>query len=160
MIALETISSIRNKIFPANRVKPVAGSCAVMIVDDNLEIIEALRNLLHAEFLVISCPYAERAAEMLTPEVRVVLLDIKMAGKDGLEVFNLLRERRKDLRIIFHSAYAGDEKKRLELERLDHNGYLTKGDYKLAELLDLIRGVTDGGRPQSVGEGRADSPAT
>ena len=61
-----------------------------------------------------------------------------MASKDGLEVFELLKDEHADLPIIFHSAYPGSGEKAGALERLNHNGYLTKGEYDLSELLTTI----------------------
>ena len=116
----------------------VAAKAGIMIIDDNLDIIEALTTLLQPRYQVIACLNYEEVKQKLTPEIKVILLDIKMAGKDGVEVFKLLKEQRADLRIIFHSAYPGSSEKAAEVEQLEHSGYLTKGEYNGAELLNLI----------------------
>jgi CheY-like chemotaxis protein len=111
----------------------------IMIVDDNVEIIEALASLLQPRYHIVSCLSYEEAKNRLSPEVKLVLLDIKMACKDGIKAFKLLKQEREDLRIIFHSAYPGSSENAQAVEGLSHSGYLTKGEYDLPELLTLIR---------------------
>ena len=110
----------------------------IMIIDDNIDIIQALTAVLQSHYKVFSCIGYEEAKKELTAEVAVVLLDIKMGVKDGLEVFNLLKERRADLPIIFHSAYSGSNEKAAAAQNLPHSGYLIKGEYNTTKLLDLI----------------------
>lgn len=116
---------------------------SLMLIDDDLHIAEALTSLLRDHYRIISCLSFEEARERLTAEVKVVLLDIKMAVKDGLEVFNLLKAESPDLRIIFHSAYPGSSERAVAVEELNHSGYLTKGEYLLPELLATIKTAMD-----------------
>jgi DNA-binding NtrC family response regulator len=140
---METIGGIKQELFSSllpDRVEPVS---TVMIIDDNIDIIAAMTALLQPTYRVIPCLNHEEALTRLTRDVRVVLLDIKMAGKDGIEVFTLLKQQRPDLRIIFHSAYPGSSEKAVKVERLHHNGYLTKGDFTARELLTVIERAFD-----------------
>jgi DNA-binding NarL/FixJ family response regulator len=88
---------------------------------------------------VISCSNLEEAQKSMTPDIKLVLLDIKMASKDGIDVFKLLKEQHPNLPIVFHSAYPGSGEKIAALEQFSHSGYLTKGEYNLPELLAVIR---------------------
>jgi CheY-like chemotaxis protein len=115
----------------------------LMIIDDDLDITEALTSLLRNHYRLIPCLSSEEAMQRLSPEVNVVLLDIKMAVKDGLGVFNLLKTERPDLKIIFHSAYPGSSEKGVAVDELNHNGYLTKGEYQLPELLATVKAAMD-----------------
>lgn len=115
----------------------------LMIIDDDLHITEALTSLLQEHYRLVSCLSFEEARQRLTPDVEVVLLDIKMATRDGLEVFNLLKTERPELRIIFHSAYPGSSESAVAVDELNHCGYLTKGEYQLPELLVTIRAAMD-----------------
>jgi len=110
----------------------------IMIIDDDLDIIDALTALLETRYRLISCRSFEAAKKNLTPDIKLVLLDIKMASKDGIEVFELLKEQRADLQIIFHSAYPGSSKRAAAVGQLNHSGYLTKGEYDLSALLTTI----------------------
>jgi CheY-like chemotaxis protein len=111
---------------------------AVMIIDDNIEMIDALSLVLKDHYIIIPCLSYEEAHAKLTSQVRVVILDIKMANKDGIEVFQLLKRENEHLGIIFHSAYPGSEEKAQQAQNLDHSGYLTKGEYTMMELLETI----------------------
>ncbi len=110
----------------------------IMIIDDNEDILETLTSLLRSRYGIITCLSYEEASKRMSREVKVVLLDIKMASKDGVEAFRLLKEGREDLPIVFHSAYPGSSEKAAEVEGLDHSGYLTKGEYSTPELLEMI----------------------
>ena len=139
---MESIADIKRTMFEGQMEeteRTVASANCIMIIDDNLDIIDTFRSLLRPHYRLISCLSFEEAKRSLTREVKVVLLDIKMAGKDGLEVFKLLRDDHPELRIIFHSAYPGSSKNAAAVERLDHSGYLTKGEYDLPELLAIIQ---------------------
>lgn len=115
----------------------------IMIIDDDLDICETLTALLQDHYRLVSCCNFEDAMKKLIPSVRLVLLDIKMASKDGIEVFKLLREKRAALPIVFHSAYPGSSEKVTALELLNHNGWLTKGEYDLPHLLKVIQHATN-----------------
>jgi len=138
---MESFAEIRQTMFPtrANRAEPLLVSKPViLVIDDNVDIMESLTNVLESSYQLIACSNYEEAKRFLLPEIKVVLLDIKMAEKDGIEVYKLLKEDREDLRIIFHSAYPGDSEKALEIEHLGHNGYLIKGEYQRPELFATI----------------------
>jgi DNA-binding NtrC family response regulator len=138
---MESFAEIKLSMFPgpkdeADRTS-VPESC-IMIIDDDLDVIEALTALLQTRHRLISCRSFEAAKKNLTPDIKLVLLDIKMASKDGIEVFELLEEQRADLRIIFHSAYPGSSERAAAVAQLNHSGYLTKGEYDLSALLTII----------------------
>jgi DNA-binding NtrC family response regulator len=73
----------------------------IMIIDDDLDVIEALSTLLKARYRLISCRSFEETENNLSRDINLVLLDIKMAAKDGLEVFGLLKEKHPHLPISF-----------------------------------------------------------
>jgi DNA-binding NtrC family response regulator len=138
---MESFAEIKRSMFPgpkdeADRTSVPKG--CIMIIDDDLDIIDALRVLLQPRYRLISCFSFKEARQRLTPEIQIVLLDIKMAGRDGIEAFTLLKEEREDLRIIFHSAFPGSSERAAVVARLSHSGYLTKGEYDLSALLITI----------------------
>jgi DNA-binding NtrC family response regulator len=110
----------------------------IMIIDDDLDVIDTLTSLLEPHYRLISCHNFKEAKKKLSPAIKLVLLDIKMASKDGIEVFQLLKKERPDLPIVFHSAYPGSSEKAATVGQLPHYGYLTKGEYELPELLTTI----------------------
>jgi CheY-like chemotaxis protein len=107
---------------------------SVLIVDDNVEVIEALRQILQDKYNVVACSSYAEVDLCRTENIRVVLLDVKMAPRDGAAIFSLLRQRSKKVRIIFNTAYPGESMIVAKLRDLDSDGYLTKGEYSTVEL--------------------------
>lgn len=138
---MESFSEIQRTMFPG-AVKEISETGdlepCIMIIDDDLDIIETLTAVLKTRYRLTSCRSFEEATTNLWRDLKLVLLDIKMALRDGVEVFKLLKERRPNLRIVFHSAYPGSRERAAAVEQLPHNGYLTKGEYDLRELLTTI----------------------
>ena len=137
---MESFEEIKRSIFPKELQEdaPEALKDTIMIIDDNVDIVEALTSLLRPHYRVISSLSYEDTIKKLSVNARLVLLDIKMASKDGVEVFKLLKEQNEKLPIIFHSAYPGSSERAAEVEQLNHNGYLTKGEYNTPGLLSKI----------------------
>jgi DNA-binding response OmpR family regulator len=81
----------------------------ILIVDDE----PAIRQLYQKEFIedgykVILADSGEEALTRINDngDVDLVILDIKMDGKDGLEVLDNIRNRCKGLPVILNSAYS------------------------------------------------------
>ena len=126
-------SIVDKKNEPQNEKKPL------LIIDDNPEVIEALSVVLNKDYKLLICYSYEEVLQKMNSEIKVVLLDIKMAYKDGIEIFSLLKNQYPNLKIIFHSAYAGNNEQAKLAESLPHSGYLTKGNYDIVELLQTIK---------------------
>ena len=106
---------------------PNANSTRVLVVDDERFFREAIREVLEGDG--IACRLAQNAAEALAgaaePSVGVVVLDIQLPDKNGLEVLRALRERRPELRVVMLSAHT-DQEYVLEALRLGACDYLAK----------------------------------
>jgi signal transduction histidine kinase/DNA-binding response OmpR family regulator len=87
----------------------------VLLVDDSDANLVALESVLEVlgETLVRARSGQEALAALLEHEFAVVLLDVRMPDMDGFEVARLIRQRSKELPIIFISAF---EPARDELE--------------------------------------------
>lgn len=109
----------------------------LLIIDDNLEVLSALIVVLKDHYRVLPCATFGEALSF-AGDVEVALLDIKMAIKDGTEVFKLLKRINPKIRIIFHSAYPGDISQAAVASTLPHDGYLIKGDYTISDMLEII----------------------
>jgi len=83
------------------------GTMKALIIDDEAGIREALRMTLRSAR--IDCVLAEDGVAGLaaaeSPEIGLVFLDIKMPGKDGMEVLAELRTRRPDLPVVMISGH-------------------------------------------------------
>lgn len=138
---METVQKISEQIFKDRPGEAEADSLEpLLIIDDNPELMEAMGTILKGHYRPVPCLSFEEA-RALVPKVNVALLDIKMAVKDGIEVFGLLKRMNPDIRIIFHSAYPGDNRHAAMAADLPHDGYLTKGDYTIPQLLETIAGA-------------------
>ena len=78
-----------------------------LIIDDEPAIREALRMTLKAARLdaVLAEDGEKGLQEAENPAISVVFLDIKMPGRDGLEILTDLRQRRPDLPVIMISGH-------------------------------------------------------
>jgi DNA-binding NtrC family response regulator len=82
-----------------------ASQSVVLVVDDDPYIRQALQLTLSQQYQVILCASGQEAIDRVNDEVHVIVLDIKMPGKDGLHVYQDVKQRFPELPIIFHSAY-------------------------------------------------------
>ncbi|MFC1740267.1 response regulator transcription factor [Pseudomonadota bacterium] len=79
----------------------------VCIVDDDEAIREALRLLLYSEGLnsVVFESADAYLAEDISPECMCMLLDIRMPGTDGLELFRILKKQHLAFPVIFITGH-------------------------------------------------------
>ena len=126
---------------------PVPDPIRVLLVDDQRLMREGLRILLELEpDLKIVGEAADGQAALhayaeLEPDV--VLMDVRMAGMDGVEATWRLRERWPDARIIILTTFDDDEYV-FEGLRAGAQGYLLK-DVSGHDLAEAVRTVAAGG---------------
>lgn len=139
---METFQSIQ-KLFTPNveeqNAREEAEKKCLLIVDDNPDFLGNVSGILGQTYRISVAHSATEALEKLADDPEAVLLDVKMADMDGLELFEALRSKRPDLPIIFNTAYPGGSDKLEKLKSLPHAGCLIKGEYNEPELLKLLR---------------------
>jgi two-component system KDP operon response regulator KdpE len=110
----------------------------ILVVDDEPRYIKAIRvNLMANGYQVLTARNGDAAIEITADEEPdLILLDIKMPGRSGLEVCRLIREF-STIPIIFLSAMAGDTDKIVGLD-VGADDYVTK-PFSAAELLARVR---------------------
>src|SRR5262245_22970195 len=81
-------------------------SGAVLVVEDEQKVAAALREGLESEgFTVAVAPTGEDAFFRVSTETfDVVLLDLTLPGRDGLEILKALRQRGPDTRVLILTA--------------------------------------------------------
>ena len=110
----------------------------ILVVDDDDDLRMALVLCLQAEYEVRACPSAAAALEALGPEVRAVVLDVMMPGRDGLWTHGEIRRSYPSLPVIFFSAYDPVHVER-EMDVLRQPfGFISKG-CDSEEILDAVR---------------------
>lgn len=114
----------------------------VLIVDDDELIGEALSGELREEgFSPHSATSADEALDfILTHPVDIILLDLKMPGKDGFYVLRKLKELRPVIKVIILSAYA-DVRSAVEAAQLGANDFFQK-PFDFEELISTIKKLT------------------
>ena len=117
----------------------------VLLVDDHAIWRGGVVSMLEdSEFEVVgeaaSGPEGVDAAFKLNPAV--VLMDIRMAGGDGLDALAAIKAQRPEIAVIMMSAYENPTFKARALAN-GAAGYLAKGSSR-DELLDAMRAVIDG----------------
>jgi CheY-like chemotaxis protein len=93
--------------------RPRRGSGTVLVVDDEAIVLETTQSVLeHRGYEVLSASSGAEAVAIFrreAPHIRLVILDLSMPGMGGEEVLPLLREVRRDVRVVISSGYSHDD---------------------------------------------------
>ncbi len=120
----------------------------VLLADDHQIVRNGLRQLINAEPDLEVAAEAATSAETLSllrqDGFDVLLLDISMPDRDGMDTLRLLRMHRTDLPVLIISAFA-EEQYALNMLRAGANGYIRK-DADVDDILTAIRTVLRGRR--------------
>lgn len=114
----------------------------ILVADDDEDLLDMMRRALRREgFVVETAPNGRRAMDVLrsTPDVAVLVSDIRMPDKDGFELLREARELRADLRIVMVTAFGADDIE-ARVKALGADDYLSK-PFKIPDLLDVLERV-------------------
>ena len=123
----------------------------IIIFEDNNGLRKGLEELLQLtdEFIVISshdnCMQAEQQVKENTPDV--ILMDIDMPGRTGIEAVKLIRSFNKEVQIIMLTVF-DDSTHVFDAICAGASGYLLKKNVS-EKLIPSIKEVLDGGAPMS-----------
>lgn len=124
----------------------MVGTLRVLLVDDHPIVREGLRSLLetHGQVQVIAEASDGQEAVHKVIELRpdIVLMDIRMAGMDGVEATRQIKFRAPDAKVIILTSY-DDDQQVFEAIRAGASGYVLK-DVNPGQLLRAIQAVADG----------------
>jgi signal transduction histidine kinase len=121
-----------NPTTPRESLSPFATSSVVniLLVDDDVRNLDMLEELLQTEeYNLIRAKTAEEALLLLLEgEFAAIVLDVQMPGMNGIELANLIKQRKRTqhIPIIFLTAYYQEDKDVLEGYSLGAVDYLTK----------------------------------
>jgi len=134
----------------------MAPECQICIIDDDEAIRESLHLLLFADGLS-SCTY-ESADAFLANEKQeqfdCMLLDIRMPGTDGLELFSILRQEKLRYPVIFITGHgdiplAVSEQSQEAFELRERVSSCTPREHDVLRL--LVRGLPNKGIAETLG---------
>jgi CheY-like chemotaxis protein len=114
----------------------------ILVADDDEDLLEMMRRALRREgFTVDTAPNGRRAMDVLrsTPDVDVLVSDIRMPDKDGFELLREARELRPGVRIVMVTAFGADDVE-ARVKALGADDYLSK-PFKVPDLLDVLERV-------------------
>lgn len=122
----------------------------VSVVEDNksfrASLVELIRSAEGLEF-ISEYSNAEEAMDIIYKNPDVVIIDIVLPGKSGLELITEIKEKRDRIQFLICSSYDDDERIFAALEA-GASGYIMK-DYSSAEIVNAIRELYYGGSPMS-----------
>lgn len=119
--------------------KAKLSSKKIMIVDDEEGVRESLKLVLGDHYDLLVCENGDAALELLktaSPEVGVVMMDIKMPKKSGLETLEELHKKYPKIKVIIVTGYKSVETAH-EAVRLGASGYIVK-PFKSDEILSTV----------------------
>ncbi len=125
----------------------------VLVVDDHRIVLRGIEEILlkTPDIRVIGDAFTGREAleRVGCDEFDIVLLDISMPDRNGLEVLKLIKERKPRLPVLILSMHP-EEQYAIRALRAGASGYLTK-ESALEELIAAIRRVAQGRKYVSAG---------
>ncbi len=122
----------------------------VLIVEDEHKLAQVIRSGLQAEhYDVVVSPTGEDGFFRANAEVfDLVLLDVMLPGRNGLEILQALRQRRIETPVLILTARDGVDDRVFGLD-LGADDYLVK-PFAMPELLARVRALLRRGRPSDV----------
>jgi len=119
----------------------------ILIADDHAIVREGLRRILAADSAFVVTGEASDANEVIAAVraggFEVLLLDLSMPGRSGIELVKRVKEERPALRVLVLSMHA-EQQYAVRAIQAGASGYLTK-DTASAALSDAIRKIASGG---------------
>lgn len=110
---------------------------AIVVVDDDESVRQALNDILGERFTVTPCASAEEGVAAVNDETCAVVLDVKMPIHDGFWACDQIRKKAPNLPVIFYSAYQDLKDPFAIINEHRPFGYLTK-DGNLKQLLSML----------------------
>ena len=118
--------------------EPEAPRKKVLLIDDDRDVRRALDFVLRREMDIILAESAEEGISLLSAEILVAIVDIKMKGKDGFWAAEQIQRRFPHLPVIFHSGYQDAKDPIAIINEHRPFAFVTKGDSPDA-LVDAVR---------------------
>ena len=132
------------------RPAPPARPLRVLVVEDERKVAEALRQGLEGEGYDVVVEASGEAAyfRLTTDRFNLILLDLRLPGRDGIEILSAVRRRGLQTPVVVLTARDTLEDRVVGLDA-GADDYVVK-PFAFAELLARIRAVSRRGRPAEV----------
>ena len=110
-----------------HQIQPVQAK--IMVVDDEKILLELMKDILitlHAEVITVNNPLQAAEVYRQNPGIDIVMLDVIMPGKNGMEVYEELVRINPDLKVIFMSGYNKDSEISALAENNENAAFISK----------------------------------
>jgi two-component system nitrogen regulation response regulator NtrX len=116
----------------------------VLFVDDDPPVLAMLKELFTGEYEAIAVASGNEAVEAARehPDLAAVVMDIKMAGMDGITAARHIRDLNTDVPIIFHTGHPGEYNEREIDDTEQPFDYIQKGK-SIPKLVRSVRNAVD-----------------
>ena len=117
----------------------------ILVVDDEKDLVATLKQFLGEEgYDVLTALDGEGAIKILDREKpKLVVLDIRMPGINGIEVLKLIKNKYQNIKVIILSAYANDAENKAAIEKIGTDGFLAK-PFSMAVLANTVLELLEG----------------
>lgn len=120
----------------------------ILLADDHKIVRDGLKQIISNQSDMVVCDEASTGQEVLDliykNDYNLVLLDISMPGRNGLEIIKEIKAENPDTKILVLSMYP-EEQYAVRVLKTGGSGYLTK-ETASEELINAIRKVSQGGK--------------
>jgi DNA-binding NarL/FixJ family response regulator len=131
----------------------VSSPCSILLVDDEPEILEALRRALRADDyeLITTTSPTEAIAILAKRHVDIIVTDLRMPDMSGLELVTHVRRKHPDVVRVLLTGFATLDS---ALEAINEGAvgrYFTKpwdNDELRADIQEVVRGIAESRRPK------------
>jgi len=116
--------------------------CSVLLVEDNLIFRKSLKEMLALRFPGLEIGEASDGEEALqelgnlNPDI--IFMDIKLPGKNGLEVTRIIKKARSEVEVIIFTSYDIPEYRDAAFDS-GASYFFTKGNAGSEEIVDIVR---------------------
>ena len=117
----------------------------VLVVDDDVQVLKAMRKVLSFFYDVTTATSALEALAAISEAHAAVILDIRMPTHDGFWACDRIRERYPDVPVIFHTAYHDRQVAAVEAQHKPF-AYLYK-DGDIERLITTVAAAVESVRP-------------
>ncbi len=116
--------------------------CSVLLVEDNPTFRKSLKEMLALRFPGLeigeACDGEEALQELWNINPDIIFMDIKLPGRNGLEVTRIIKEARSEVEVIIFTSYDIPEYRDAAFQS-GASYFFTKGNAGSDEIADIVR---------------------
>jgi DNA-binding NarL/FixJ family response regulator len=116
--------------------------CFVLIVEDNFTFRQSLKDMLAIRFPLLEIQEASNDEEAITAlkkaEPALIFMDIKLPGKNGLELTKMIKKLSSSVEVVILTSYDIPEYREAAFQS-GASHFFTKGNAKSDDIADVVK---------------------